>query len=378
MFVFNILVYIFFTYVMYSLGKKSVAFARNPYKIDKELWGYILFFVLICALRGNTGVDTLAYVNIFEQGYYGSVNREYMFFCIADFLSSNSIHFLVGFGICAFVQIIFIVKGLLPYRILLVYFPIILFGSDLFLCMTGIMRQMVSASIFLYATKFIVERRFVSYLLLIIFASLFHYTALMLIFMFFFPVRLDISNLRVQLIIMYVLCVVVGILAPYLLLSNWVHDVLSFAESKQYAWFLDALNDGSYVFETKTFGPMQLSCFLSGFAVIWFGPKVGGKYGEVMPQFKLWYLFAVIYSCLYFLVCNISHLVVRPILYLQLFQTVILSLTIVECARCGRRRIEYRQIVIWLVIIIWTSIIWRVIKYSNLPNEYVTYKLFFV
>lgn len=365
---------------MHNLGAESVALRKDPYKIDIKLWLYIIFFTLICALRGNTGIDTMTYVHYFKNGFYGgnltNVNGEWAFWYLCDFLSSNSIHFFVGLGICAFLQIFFIVKGLLPYKVLLVYFPIILFGGDLFLCMTGIMRQMVSASIFLFATKYIVDRRFVSYLLLIIFASLFHYTALGLIFLFLVPVRLDVSNLRVLLLMIYVLCVVVGDLAPYLLLSDNVIYTVSFVTNGQYEWFVDMLNEGNTAFEIKAFGPMQLSYFLSGFAVIWFGPQIGRKYGDVMPQFKLWYLFAVIYSCLYFLLCNISHLVLRPILYLQLFQAIILSLIIAEFVRRGKERIVYRQAVMWLIIIIWTSITWNVIKNSSLPDEFVTYNFF--
>lgn len=381
MFLIDILVYVFFAYVMHTLGSESVKISKNPYNIDIKLWWYIIFFTLICALRGNTGVDTMTYAFYFKHGFYGGnltkVNGEWAFWCLCDFLSSNSIHFIVGHGICAFLQIFFIVKGVLPHRSLLIYFPIVLFGSELFLNMTNAVRQMIAASIFFFAVQFIVARNLVKYMFCIICASLFHHSALMLSVLYFIPLKIDVSNRRKLMAIIYITCVVLGNSPQFQFWVDYIRIIMSSIGYNHYSGSLSVVLDENYTGEVMRFGPMQLTCFLCGFAIIWFGPYIGKKYRKSMPMFRLWYLFAVIYCCIYFLVCNVSHLMIRPIMYFLLFKAIILSLILMEFVRSGRMDVLCMHVARILVLVIWINIVWNIIKNWELPGEVVTYKLFF-
>lgn len=375
MFIFHILVYFLFGWGMYSLAEKSQLYEPEENKIDKYLWGYIIFFTLICALRGRTGVDTLSYVHSFKNGYIDEewVNGEWGFYYLVNFIANNHLHFSIGLGICAFTQIYFIVKGALPYKYILVIFPIILFGNSLFLSLTNAMRQMMAAAVFFYAIKFIVERKWYIYMGLIIAASLVHHSALLLLPLYFIPSTFKIYNKRILLLGIYIICFIVGSTPQFQNLIIYLEQITSSVGYDNYVEAASEILNEGYTSEAKAFGPMQLSYFLCGLAVIWYGPMIGEECSERIPTFNLWYLFAVAYGCLYFLVCNVSHLMIRPIMYFQIVQAIVLSLIIYELIQR-----EDRKTAAILIIVACTATAWDIIKASNAPFECVTYKLFFL
>lgn len=377
---FHILVYVFFAYAMCVYAKKSEYLEHAPEKLDRYLWFYILFFTLVCALRGRTGVDTLSYVHMFKQGWQdlSSVNGEWGFYYLCEVISKSRIHFSVGLGICSFIQIFFTVKGILPHKYLLIYFPIVLFGGSLFLGMCNAIAQMMAAAMFFYAAKFIVQRKPVFYALFIGGASLFHHSALILLPLYFIPVRFDVSSRRMILLIVYVTCFVLGSRPQF---QGLIGNLEYLIDSSGYDHYVDTASkilDPTYTKEAREFGPMQLSYFLCGLAVIWYGPMLKDRYSASITTFKLWYLFAVAYGCLYFLVCNVSHLMIRPIMYLHTFQAIILSMILYELFKQGQKDRAKKQMGQILLFIIWINIIWEVIKSTGSPNECTTYKLFFL
>lgn len=382
MFLFHILVYALFAYVMYDLGRKSLEADDDSDKIDRYLWRYILFFTLICALRGRTGVDTLSYVYNFVHGFFEGdtslVNGEWAFYYLCDFISGNGIHYSVGLGVCAFVQIYFTIKGVLPQKYLLVYFPIVLFGSSLFLGEMNAVRQMMSAAIFFYAVRFIVDRKPAYYVVSMLAASLFHHSALMLLPLYFIPPDFGVSQKRTILLAVYVFCFILGFTPQFQGLIHYAESLMATAGYDNYVSAAAEILNVDYTAEARKFGPMQCSYFLSGLAVIWFGPELGGKYRDEIPTFNLWFLFAVAYGCLYFLVCNVSHLMIRPIMYFQLFQSLVLTLIICDLLRPKEEPAARMRVAYLLIFVIWVNIIWDIIKNCNQPFECVTYKLFFL
>lgn len=382
--IFHILVYVLFAYIMCNYANKSCELENEEGQntIDKNLWLFIAFFTLICALRGRTGVDTVAYVYIFKNGFFSgdttSLNGEWGFYYLSDFIANNHIHYSVGLGICGFVQILFITKGILPYKSLLCYFPIVLFGGTLFLGMTNAVRQMMAAAIFFYAIKFIVDKKIIYYSISILVASLFHHSALILLPLYFIPKSFDISPQRRTLLIIFFVCFIAGNTPQFQWLISYLDALTGSAGYDHYVGVASEILNSGYTQETRAFGPMQLSYFLCGLAVIWYGPVLGKRYSESMDTFKLWYLFAVAYGCLYFLVCNVSHLLIRPIMYFQICQTVILALIIKELFEEGETDESKKQTAWLFIAIIWINIIWDILKNSGNPVECTTYNLFFL
>lgn len=382
MFILNILIYIFFAWAMYRLGKDSFCENEDEGIIDSKLWYYILFFVIISAIRWRVGTDSVSYAISFRDGFLKGdtthVNGEWAFYYLCEFMSKYGIHFSIGMAICAFIQIYFIVKGLLPNRSILIYLPVVMFGGISYLDLMNAIRQMIAACIFIYALRFILQRCLWKYAVMLIIASLFHHSSLILILLYFIPLSFDISGRRGLLLGIFIICFVIGLTPQFQNLVRYVEATISLAGYDSYMERISVILDNSYTEEAKSFGPMQLSYFLSGIALIWYGPRLGERYAEVIPAFRLWYLFAVFYSCGYFLVSNVSHLMLRPLMYFSLFQTIILSLLMYDLLEGDDGEPNDRTIGYLLIAIIWVNIAWNVTKNYGLPFETVAYKTFFL
>lgn len=382
MFILNILIYALFAWTMFHIGKSSYDENIDEDLIDRNLWFYILFFVIISAVRWRVGMDSVSYVISFRDGFLKGdtthVNGEWAFYYLCDFMSKYKIHFSIGMGICAFIQIYCIVKGLLPNRSILVYLPIVMFGGISYLDLMNAIRQMVAACIFLYAIRFILQRSLWKYALLLVVASLFHHSSLMLIVLYFIPPLFDISNKRWLLLGIYMACFIIGLTPQFQNLVSYLEATLSMVGYDSYVDRISIILDKAYTQELKAFGPMQLSYFLSGLALIWYGPRLGRRYADTIPAFRMWYLLAVVYCCGYFLVGNVSHLLLRPLMYFGLFQTIILALLLYDLFQSDDCNSKDRNIAYLLIAIIWVNIAWNVTKNYGLPFETVAYKTFFL
>lgn len=377
--IFHIIVYVFFAWAMFRIAKNSEELSPccDNNTIDKHIWYYIVFFTVISAIRWRVGVDCQSYIHIFKNGVDSDFETsEGLFYYIANTLHNHNIHFSIGLGICALVQILFTVKGILPAKYLLPYFAIVLFGGSSYLGMMNAVRQMMAAAIFIYAIKFILLRKPVIYIGLIIVASLIHHSALMLLPMYFIPPGWNIANKRTILVGIYFLCLIAGYTPQFQSLIKYIESVTLFLGYDNYSSVASEILNEEYTLERRAFGPMQLSYFLSGLIAIWYGKELHDKYSTKIPDFNLWYLFSTAYSCLYFLVCNVSHLMIRPILYFQLFQTIILSLLLYDMFN-GKTEDKYnRNLAQTFVCIIWVALCWDIIKNTGHPFECVTYKTF--
>ena len=175
----------------------SIFFTNMALRIKhkKEGWNYWLamtFFsslplMLIAAIRYNVGQDYSAYVRLFRQastGYrqlgleipYYELNR-----LIAHFGGDETWVFII----CALLFSLFTYRHIFsesPYPKLSVY--LLVTTNYYFLFLNG-MRQMLGCAILLYSIKFIRERRFRPFLVLVLFASCFHYTCILFMIAYF-------------------------------------------------------------------------------------------------------------------------------------------------------------------------------------------------
>ncbi len=378
--IFNVLVYIVFACVMYVFARRSADVSPFKSRIDKYMWCYILFFAIVSGIRFRVGVDCETYAAFFNEGFTrdntAGQKIERAFYYFANFLANNDISPRFGLGICAFVQIFFMVKGVMPYKYLLPFIPIVMFGGTGYLDYMNAVRQMMAATVFLYATRFIIDRKLLKYIMWILIASLIHQSIIFLLVLYLVPKRIDISRYRWISLAVLGCCFVTGISLSLSDFAEMIPGLLQFSGYEQYKGVMGLITEKGYEAEVKRFGPMQLSYLLTAAIVILYGPRLRFKYGKSMKYFGLWYLFAVAYGCLFFLLCNTSHIFLRPVLYLLPFQIVIVSLVLFDLFRWGKQCAAMRQIG-WLVTaIIWASTTWNVIKNSSEKTEYTIYKVF--
>ena len=176
---------------------------------------------MTAGLRYETGVDWYAYSNLFDDtpsiNQIGNPDGRSAIFSTIDYgyaLFNSITKYLGGsiqtvFFIMSFFTSLLLYKGLKTYMkfdtiSLLVYFSLLFFILD----MSGI-RQGLALSIFFYSIRYIYERKFVKYLLLILFAASFHWSAYFLIPIYFILTRYY-SSLRV--VIFFLVAIVIFVL----------------------------------------------------------------------------------------------------------------------------------------------------------------------
>lgn len=160
MFLFDILIYVMFAWVMCWFAKTANNYGEGSLGSKYYIWYFMLFYTIICGIRYNVGVDSLGYIIQFKTGKIGEARlEESLWVWFVQAIHRAGIHYTVGMGLVAFVQIYFIVRTLKGYHYILAALPIVLFGSLYFWSMNNGMRQMTAACVFLFASRFIVEKK---------------------------------------------------------------------------------------------------------------------------------------------------------------------------------------------------------------------------
>lgn len=369
---------------MSFFASRSMHYYPNSKNIDKFLWYFIAFYTFVSAIRWNVGVDSVGYANGFILGQTGheqiglDEEKELAMKWIVHFVHDIGLHFTVGMAILAFLQIFPITKMFANYKFILVFLPVALFGSHYYLDEMNGVRQMIVASAFVYFSKYIVEKKIWKYLLAIGLSMLMHTSAIILLPLYFIPQRFfKIADKRIILLTIFLGCFVVGLFPKFQVLVNYGETIAGFLGYEGYADRISEIASGDYADEKLSFGPMMLSYFLTDIALICFGPKLKKKYENAIPYFNMWYFFAIIWGCLYFLVCNASHIFIRIILYFSLFEMVSVSLLLhyLFHEKVGNLRIGILGV--FMIALIWVNISWNVIKAEKRRgDEAAIYKTF--
>lgn len=372
--------------MMCSQAKRSYALSLNNTRLDwdKHLSYFIVIFTLIGGFRWNVGADSYAYaqgfkypdrtIDVFLE------NKEYLWYALLWLHKHMDLHYVFGMCSAAFLQIFFLTKTAKEYRYILLCFPIVLFGSKYFCDMMNGVRQLIAAAIFIYATRDIVNHKLIRYVAFIFIASMFHHSAIMLYPLYFLryvPNRFyDIANYRVLCIGIYLLCFALGQTPQFGSYLHYFETIADFSDYESYSMQISETINGGM--EDKfNFGLMQVSWLFTSLFTIVFAPQLKEEYQDKIPYFKLWYFFSYLYACLYFLVQNVGIALLRPIMYLEYFHLIIISL-LLYFFYSQRSNTYYRYLFWGYVIVIWTSKIWDIMKGCAVyPNEITIYKLFF-
>lgn len=363
---------------MSNLAKSANQLEASGAGLNKYLKWYVVFFTIICAIRWNVGADAISYAYMFENGDYRKredINGEILFYGLTKLSSLLGLPFVIGMGLCAFLQIYPITKALQEYKYVLVVLPFVLFGSRYFLDLNNGVRQMIVASMFIYASRFIVDKKAWHYAIFIVLGAMIHQSAYMLIPFYFIPNKVIIADKRKLMLLVFTICFIMGQSPAFQGAITYAEDLAKLFGYEGYTERVGLFLSQGKTDESLAFGPMMLSYLLTAYFTIWFGPYLKEHYEDKIPYFNLWYNLSFFYACAYFLVCNVSHIFIRPVQNFELFQMVIVSLLLYEF-----RYSEFRNQLLYvsLLIVLWVNISWDVTKSSGLRNESSTYKVFFM
>lgn len=387
-FIIELAIYLVFALILSYLAKESeneeeyqmgvtASVESGCHSWNRYLSMYVAFFTIIAAVRWNVGSDSLSYSLIFENGYVRDSSTEYIFDWLVDVVHGASFSGAFGLGIMAFIQIFFITKALQKYKYILVVLPFVLFGGRYWQDLTGACRQMMVAAIFLWSLRFVVDRKPVWYFTTIFASYFIHHSALLLLPVYFIPINWRILNKRWLLSCLLIACCVIGLTPQFQGLANYVQSLSSLIGYDSYTERVTNMMLNSYTEEKLAFGPMMLSYLLIPLAIIWFGPYLEERFSESIPEFYLWYNIALIYSCLYFLFCNVSHLFIRPLLYLSLEQMVMAALLLRFLIDRYRVSVRWQMACLLFCAVVVLNTTWEIFKAAGMPYEITTYKTVF-
>ena len=377
----EICIYLIFALVMYWLAKKYAENNPEGESWDKYLICFILFFSLIVGIRWMVGVDCNSYIRMFALGLdtgYEETEKEYLWKYFVNMIHNHDIHWSVGLAVTGFIQIFFITAAVKRYPYILMMIPFVMFGGRYWIDLNSAVRQMTVACGFLWASKFIYSRSLWKYLLFVFLAMQIHASAIILLPLYLLPRKLSLENRRITLTITLVVCFLIGQTPSYQNLMNHVGGILEATGYSDYTDIATSLIKQGETKEALKFGPMMLTYLLIPIFIIWCGPAIKKEFGENIPYFNLWYNFAFLYACLYFLVCNISHLFIRPVMYLSLFQMVMASILLYYVVKHKKESVHSQVLAYAFMLIICTNTVWNIQKSTGVKDETATYKTFFM
>lgn len=196
-----------------------------------------LILIIITGFRYNVGTDYQGYVN----NYYYLMNADIPRIELSFRLIAKVAH-LLGLN----QQFVFLTYSIITYLFIYLgvrYFDqnakyrhyIMIFISTFFLFnIFNTIRQMAAAAICFYALKFLVEKKFYKYFVLILFATFFHRSAIICILLHY-ALKINIKYLTIGLVI-----------SPIFLFTDFANHLirlaLSFTENSVYSVYLNNYN----------------------------------------------------------------------------------------------------------------------------------------
>lgn len=189
----------------------------------------VLCISILCfaAFRLETGYDYAPYRNMFDTvksssldvfQLSGELNIELGYVFLMSIFKSISFElFVIIISIVAIVPKVYFIYKLNKNKFLMLfcYYSSIYLTYDM-----GIMRQAIALSIVLCSIKYIIERKFVKFLSIVIIAFLFHSTSL--IFCFIYLLKDKECSLK-----LYIICIIVALVLPFIINSVKIISIFS-------------------------------------------------------------------------------------------------------------------------------------------------------
>ncbi|MDD3922221.1 MAG: EpsG family protein [Endomicrobiaceae bacterium] len=314
---FGLIFLVLFQYLI-IVGKENT---RKKCKFYLWITGIEIFLFL--GLRSvNIGHDTAAYANLFKivkdtpDLFNSSIDIEITFLLFTKFLTLFSSHpqilFLTTSAFIVYSTMRLIYKYTnIPWLAVFIYLT---FGKIMF--EAGIIRQSLAIAISFFAFDFIVKRQFLKFSLLIIIASLFHSSALLLFIMYPISfIKPTIKNI--------VLCIIMVIIIFF---STHVINNLAFSIMTSYSGYEQtSLNNG--IIKLGVIVKIAISFFVS--LLCWFAfriKKANDKnfiFTEKGKQYMILFIFSIL-AILFYILSLRTRLFIRLSCYFDFFNIILI------------------------------------------------------
>ncbi len=300
----------------------------------------LVVFSVIAGARYHTGFDHAMYLEQYqhlqETGDFSRHNFEYGFEWISRLFAWCNIHYFFYFAFWALLQIAFLYFGLRNHKHLLCWVGLGIMCGSYFLWMMNSVRQAVVVCLFVALVSFFSQFKdrsshkniFVLLFILsiVMMAAFIHKSALMLIAIFLFLFLIELLSKTKISVGVPSKWIMLSVFAVFVLLGAFPYWIDIFSN---YQWFLDLtgysnygnLDDPNVGGQFKGFvpwGPSRLSSLIGSIAMILLYPQLRAHF-KSDRQLPYFFLLAYIGMCVYFLLINTTHFILRPTDYFTIF-----------------------------------------------------------
>lgn len=207
-----------------SMNKSISLNVQKIFKIILVLW--LIYF---STFRDGLGEDYYQYIIRIQNNYTLSFFDEPAFTWISSWINRYNLSYIVFFFITSVLVVLFSILSLfkLPYPFFSILTFLIHFGGG-YIQSFNTIRQCVAVGFFIYAYKFIFEKKLFQYLLVIVLASFFHLSALLLIPVYWLVDKKNPKGLMIGILL-------ISIFFPKILVTPILSLLLNIEEYSQYA-----------------------------------------------------------------------------------------------------------------------------------------------
>ena len=328
------LAFILFIFALDEMNKSKLRIYRlhNVKRtfVTFNILAICMLFALVVGIRYNVGVDNVSYIEAYK--YYqdtGKLSRsdlEPLFLGVRSLFANSGLHYSFFNGFWGLIEILFILLALRKERYLYPVTVVYVILGPIFTHWTNGVRQCVATCIFIFLIQYIADKKFIKYLIGILICSLIHKSALILLPLYFIFLKTPKFNNKGWLLsVILILCAVLGSVPVWVSSLNGISNYLEILGYEQYENFFDNISLSET--ENMSWGPGRIGLFFSSLISVYLFPKIKNRF-DLDKRFDIYFALFFTGCCLFNLLANTSHILLRPVYYLYDLRIIIIPATI--------------------------------------------------
>ena len=176
----NLAYFIYISLLIFMTGTSWLYTRVVPSQKQILLAISVFIFSVVLGMRYQVGTDYASYMDIYKfHTDFDIIEPGYRFLNII--LSDLGFSYPSIFIAVAFLQIIFFTKGIIRFGKIFPWTIFFYFTTLYIFLSLNVLRQTLAFSIFVFSIQFIWKKKFLKYCLCILFSSLFHQSAMILL-----------------------------------------------------------------------------------------------------------------------------------------------------------------------------------------------------
>lgn len=354
----------FLAYYVYNMLLIVLIFLAYQYAMTgKRAFPYMIIgiFTLVIGLRYKVGDDYLAYTGFFSNPKLFP-DMEYGFTSVCRFFHSMGFHPITIIMLVALFEIYFFVRTFQKFKFALPWAFFFLFTTLELFIWNNALRQSVAFCIFLYSIRFIHERRFIPYALLIVLAASIHKTAYPLA-VFYFVLNFRVRDDKLIQYALFFGTFVAGAVLKEFIFANLgtIAGSIGFGDAASNVDYLKTLDWSN---SKNSMGIATFIWMLLDMSVIWMYDKLKNAYSYTGFElyYKLYFIGIMLQNCIG------GTYLDRVNMYFLPFRIVIYAFFMYELSK--KKDVLYRAPIAFFCMLTYALCMWAVYNHAATSSPY--------